>query len=32
MINITKESSKAQENTLKEEILHEITEKFMGKT
>jgi hypothetical protein len=31
MINDTKEPSDAHENTLKEEILQEITEKFMEK-
>jgi hypothetical protein len=31
MINVIKEPSKAHKNTLKEEILQEITKKFMGK-
>jgi hypothetical protein len=31
MINITKESSDAHQKTLKEEILDEISEKFMEK-
>jgi hypothetical protein len=31
MTNDTKESSDAQKNTLKEEILQEITENFMEK-